>query len=364
MKVRLGQFGQFVNVGSPIVGGGEGSICPNDFSDSLLFKLFHRPSLQKEKKILAMLDHPPKIACRVHRALRVTWPLEILYDPKGNFVGYAMARVPNAIKLFDIYHRSRVSTAKDRDIVLNLAYDICEIIDSLHQDGIMIGDINESNILVAQKHVTFIDTDSFQIRGNGEIYRCEVGRPEFMARETIGRPRRDFNVLPEHDNHALNVLLFLLFMNGVHPYHAGWTGKGPKPSLAERIQKGMWPYGRRGKAMQVRPPRSAPSFTDLPAGFCDLFSRCFEMGHFRPTKRPQASDWMKEIALVKSRNLQGIATGSKSTLNVWPHSKASTPNPLRRLVHALMTPVLVPLKLTLSVLLNLGTKLQRQLGER
>ena len=48
MKVRLGQFGQFVNVGSPIVGGGEGSICPNDFSDSLLFKLFHRPSLQKE----------------------------------------------------------------------------------------------------------------------------------------------------------------------------------------------------------------------------------------------------------------------------------------------------------------------------
>src|SRR5699024_5867863 len=48
-----------------------------------------------------------------------------------------------------------------------------------------VGDVNESNILVASDaRVMIIDTDSAQIKDpSGKVYKCLVGKPEYTAPE-------------------------------------------------------------------------------------------------------------------------------------------------------------------------------------
>ena len=55
---------------------------------------------------------------------------------------------------------------------------------ALHERGYVVGDVNESNILVNRGAlVTLIDTDSFQVRSAEQVYRCRVGKPEYTPPE-------------------------------------------------------------------------------------------------------------------------------------------------------------------------------------
>jgi formylglycine-generating enzyme required for sulfatase activity len=81
---------------------------------------------------------------------------------------------------------------------------------ALHARGYVVGDVNESNVLVAERSlITLVDTDSFQVRDaqTGVVYRCPVGKPEFTPPELQGRRFADVDRNPEHDQFGLAVLL-------------------------------------------------------------------------------------------------------------------------------------------------------------
>src|SRR5438105_3869599 len=82
------------------------------------------------------------------------------------------------------------------------ARNIAAAVHAVHSRGYVIGDVNESNILVTDTALaTLVDTDSFQVRdpGSGVVYRCPVGKPEFTPPELQGASFGEIDRTPEHD---------------------------------------------------------------------------------------------------------------------------------------------------------------------
>lgn len=102
-----------------------------------------------------------------------------------------------------------------RQDLVSLSICILSIIKKIHESGILIGDINGSNILVkSPTEVYFVDTDSFQIND----YPCPVGTAEFTAPEIQGKNYNSFLRTIGNENFAVAVLLFRLMMFGLNPY--------------------------------------------------------------------------------------------------------------------------------------------------
>jgi len=165
---------------------------------------------------------------------------------------------------------------------------------SVHSRGYVIGDVNESNVLVAEDAiVTLVDTDSFQVNDGTTVYRCTVGKPEYTPPELQGMSFRDVDRSVEHDLFGLGVLIYQLLMEGTHPFGGVFTGQGEAPELQDRIKSGHFPHGRRG--IPYKPMPLAPSFQMLPVALQELFLLCFEQGHGNPAVRPTAEVWSKAL---------------------------------------------------------------------
>jgi len=171
----------------------------------------------------------------------------------------------------------------------------------LHDRDYVIGDLNETNVLVAPTAlVTVIDADSFQVteRHPGRItfYPCPVGRPEYTPPELQGRHFPDEVRRPEQDTFALAVLIFQLLMDGSHPFRSVWLGPGEPPPLEEKIARGWFPYARQ-PCGPVRPPPGL-ALDRLHPALAALMLRCFVTGHGNPQRRPSPAEW--ECALKEA----------------------------------------------------------------
>ena len=86
----------------------------------------------------------------------------------------------------------------------------------MHQNNILLGDINLTNILIDIKKCKsfFVDTDSYQF----DKYRCNVGSIAFTAPEIQNKNFKTFERTIEHENFAVATLLFILLHCGQRPY--------------------------------------------------------------------------------------------------------------------------------------------------
>jgi DNA-binding helix-hairpin-helix protein with protein kinase domain len=191
------------------------------------------------------------------------------------------------------------------------ARNIAAAVHALHTRGYVIGDVNESNILVADNAlVTVVDTDSFQVRAlhNGVVYRCSVGKPEFTPPELQGLNFASVDRVPEHDLFGLAVLIFQLLMEGIHPFAGRFQGSGDPPPYEARIAAGHFPYSQR--SVPYAPSATAPPFDVLHPTVQQLFIRCFDDGHTTPHARPDALTWRntldeaRETLITCTRNTQ------------------------------------------------------------
>lgn len=195
--------------------GGEGIVYLVD--DSTVAKIYHPKSLtvEKEAKIKALLSK--KI-----RFEGICAPLESLYDNKDRFIGYLMPKA-EAEKGYElqtcIFNPALLKNKLPNWTRLNLvtlSITILEKIKYLHQNGIIIGDINPFNILIKDdKTVFFVDVDSYQI----DNFPCPVGTIHFTAPEI--QNIESFNKLvrtEEHEYFAVATLLFMIFLAGKTPY--------------------------------------------------------------------------------------------------------------------------------------------------
>ncbi len=195
--------------------GGEGIIYLVD--TKTVAKIYHTKSLlpEKEGKIKALIAKKIRIE-------GICAPLESLFNEKGNFVGYLMpkANAESGFELQTCVFNPALLKLKlaewDRINLVNLSITIIEKIKILHDNDIIIGDINPFNILIKDdKTVYFVDVDSYQV----DNYPCPVGTVHFTAPEIQNVD--SFNKLirtKEHEYFAVATLLFMIFHAGKTPF--------------------------------------------------------------------------------------------------------------------------------------------------
>lgn len=276
---------------SPFPPGGEGKIYTVAGSE-LLAKVYHEPSPERGEKLLAMLQYPPRNQGSGAAHFSIAWPVDRLLEPgSGRCVGFLMRRMEKKEPLVNLYNPKARRRPASRHLLMETTKNLAGAVHSLHEGGYVIGDLNESNILVGEDaSVSLVDADSFQVKSSGRVYRSPVGRPEFTPPELQGVSCRDTDRKPEHDHFGLAVLIFLLLMKGNHPFSAEYTGKGDRPPLQKRIAKGLWPYGSKANS-PFRPRKEAPPLHTLPRSLQTLMRQCFEEGHEDPGRRPTAAMW-------------------------------------------------------------------------
>jgi len=301
MDLRPEQSAQIITLEEPpIASGGEANIHAVAGSEQFVAKIYHNPSAELALKVATMIARPPEDPMRATGHPSIAWPLERLWtaDDDPRFVGFLMARVHNMWPIFHFYNpktRRMLSPLFHYKYLVRTARNLAAAFNAIHARGYVVGDVNESNILVSETAlVTIVDTDSFQVNTNEHIYRCPVGKPEFTPPELQDVNFRDVDRRPEHDAFGLAVMVFMLQMEGIHPFAGRRVDGGEPETLGERIADGHYPYSvlRRGI---YEPMLLAPPIGILHPDTRQLIRQCFEVGFSRPSGRPNAAAWQRVL---------------------------------------------------------------------
>jgi hypothetical protein len=236
----------------------------------LALKIFRAPDAAKLAKVRAFpRDLPPAVIA----------PLDVVQSPKGLDVGYAMPVVEGAFEIRRLAERAFRVGDVDGNAVLGVIEALSCAVDALHARGVVVGDLNEGNVLVdlgaapgvakgvrgsRVARALLIDADSLHLPG----HPCTVAHERFLDPRLYGQDlAAGFDTAS--DRYALAVLLFqsLLFVHpygGVHPAH---------PTLLRRAQARC-----SALAPGVKLPRAAASPEILPDALRDWLGRVFERG--------------------------------------------------------------------------------------
>jgi DNA-binding helix-hairpin-helix protein with protein kinase domain len=304
MHLRLESDGrEYTLEDSPLAQGGEAAIYAVRGDADLAAKVYHQPTPEQAEKLTAMLAAPPPATRTADGHVVLAWPTGRLVSADGVVVGYLMPRLHRALPLCEIFNpssRRRRCPLFHYGYLLRAARNLAAAVRSVHDAGYVIGDLNESNVLITNKaRVTLVDVDSFQVRSGDRLYRCRVGKPEYTPPELMGAFFAELDRAPDHDVFALAVLVFQLLMQGLHPFAGVYAGGDDPPALAQRIIDGHWPYAW-DRIGPTQPAPHAPPWEVLPPLVQELMWRCFDDGHALGT-RPSAADWQQALEESEKR---------------------------------------------------------------
>lgn len=338
-RINRNQERIYVPLGSEIARGGEGAIYPVENDTGYIAKIFLKDALIRSAKIEAMVRNPPRHLPYFGNApIRIAWPIASLFrldqHQQPQRVGFIMAYVNmrQSVPLLKLYNvRDRIQTYPQftwRNL-LQTAHNLADIVADLHARGYVIGDLNESNILVSQDaDVTVIDCDSMQVydRQSQRLFKCLVGKAEYLPPELQGRDLRGVerrNV--QEDSFGLAVLIYLLLMGGGHPYAGVWHGQGEPPSIGMRIKEGVFPHQR--NVLMTPAPGTLP-FNTLPRRVRHLMWRTFVSGARHPDQRPLALDWVQALrAAQRPWNLHNCRVHPRRHQYAFPWWRVLSPPP-------------------------------------
>jgi hypothetical protein len=278
--------------------GGEARVYAIPQEPSLVAKVYHEPTGNRTRKLMAMLANPPDDPLAVREHVAIAWPVDLLLTSDGRHqcVGFLMPRLSGMHPITDVYNpraRRQKHLWFDYFRLHHTARNLAAAVHALHSRGYVIADVKQSNIFVTDTAlVALVDTDSFQVRDarSGIIYHCLVSTPEVTPPELQGQRFTDIDRAPEHDLFGVAVIIFQLLMEGTHPFDGLFQASGDPPSYEARIAAGYFPYGR-GRRVPFRPKPIAPPFEILHPTLQQLFRHCFEDGHDKPKARPDMLAW-------------------------------------------------------------------------
>jgi DNA-binding helix-hairpin-helix protein with protein kinase domain len=294
--------GETITLGPVLATGGEARAHVVSGRPELLAKLYTKKSPDIEDKLAAMLSAPPPCLSLGGGYSELSWPLDIVRDADaGNAcVGHVMRYIRNRLRLEEIANPATCPPQIDFSCRLRMATNLAWMVAELHAAGYVVGDLHLGNVLSDQSGcVVFIDVDSFQFVHHGRLFRCQVGKSDFLAPELHNRKLESVDRVPEQDDFSLAIGIFQLLMDGNHPYQGKWIGNGQKPPLNKRLAKGIWPYSKPAPK-DWRPRSIAPPFNILHPLIQDAMTRCFQHGHSDPGQRPPASEWQQLLLAVEN----------------------------------------------------------------
>ena len=294
-KVR-DTHGRRYTLGKSLGSGGQAEVFSVEGKKDLAAKIYRSaPGPIERTKLEWMIGHPP--ATPGLPGVLIAWPQDLLLDDHGRLIGILLPRVEHGVPLITAFNprlRAQKLPHYQRAQLMLVAQRLATLVETVHHSGYIIGDLNESNVLISSKgEVVLIDTDSFQVRAlrDGKVitYRSPVGKPDYTAPEIQGVSFHTVDRSYEHDRFALAVLIFQLLMDGRHPYAGRWLGNDDAPTLEKSIRQGYFPYSRPSAVMQ--PPPQAPSLASLEPGLAALFERAFGATATSFLNRPSGEEW-------------------------------------------------------------------------
>lgn len=285
--------------------GGEADVYRVPGRPDLAEKRWREPTMDKARKLELMLAHPPEGAV-ADGHVNLAWPVAAVRRADGAVIGFRMPAVDlgRAVPVFSAYNpharREELAGTTWRHLVRS-ARNLSSVVAALHRAGYVVGDLNESNVLVDRRAlVTVLDCDSIQVcdPSTGEIHHCGVARPEFLAPELAGRDLSITMRKPAADRFALAVMVFLLLREGVHPYAGVWRGRGEPPDLTARMRGRRFPYL---PGSRLAPPPHGLGTGGLGVRISLMFFAAFVLGPVLRFARPSAAAWEKALAGLESR---------------------------------------------------------------
>lgn len=200
----------------PLAEGGEGLIYP--YGKDKVIKLFKDPkTIQiKQKKIEYLMSRPLPHS--------VIAPIDLVYDEKNTFIGYVMERAKGE----EMKRLSNKKFAKQQGYnylnILPLLVTISKTLETLHQQNIVIGDMNDGNILFHQNNVYFIDVDSWHL----PVADCTVAMDSFKDPLLKGT-----HFTKQTDYFSFSILVFKT-LTRLHPFSGTME---PSYNIIERMTR-------------------------------------------------------------------------------------------------------------------------------
>jgi DNA-binding helix-hairpin-helix protein with protein kinase domain len=271
--------------------GGEGRVFEVKGRDDVVAKIYKDLDMSRKEKLRIMTARGTKSLRKVS-----AWPISALSDSTDETVGFVMESLVGWEPLHNVYQiRSRLKLFPHNSyaFLVRAARNLATCVHHLHEEGIVVGDLNESNVLVNGKAmVKLIDADSFQVPGPTALFSCKVGKAELLPPELQGHSLEGLVRTPEHDRFALSALIFQTLVFGRHPF----AGTGPQDvelTLETCIERGYYAYTTK-REIPVRPPPNL-NLDWLPDGIRELFEQAFDP---QAGERPTAKAWyfaLKEL---------------------------------------------------------------------
>lgn len=267
--------------------GGEGAIYLTDSGEIAKIYYSEECTMFRGEKIRRMLSHRLQYP-------GICFPKGLVCNRQGTFFGYLMDKAEgialSGTVLNPMAMRQNFPDWKKDDVV-SLSLEILRKMRYLHSNNIIMGDINPGNILVKDPHhVFFVDTDSYQI----EDLPCPVGTTDFTAPERLKAGKVDyahFLRTIDDDNYAIAVLLFMLMMNGVHPY----TSVGERTREENTVLK-SFPYSVKSNGYHSVPRGKWRYYwSNLPYRLKEAFANSFKAGGecSDPGRRYSVEEWLR-----------------------------------------------------------------------
>jgi DNA-binding helix-hairpin-helix protein with protein kinase domain len=312
----LDAYGRPVSVGARLGGGGEGNVYA--LSATEVAKIYAaEPSAQQVAKLEALL----RVASEDVRAI-AAWPQQILRERSGRVTGFTMPRIERRFTVATAMNPGSRKAAFPQATwgwLVHVGRNLAVAVEALHAAGVVVGDVNDSNVLVGSDAVVrLIDVDSFQVREGSRVYTCDVGMPIYQPPELYGRSFAGLERTPNHDRFGLAVLIFQLIFMGRHPWAGIWKNADFAFDTGEVIVKLPFVFGRDAAAAGHRPPASTVRLDWLPNDTAKLFERAFAKG---AKPRPSGAEWASALAAFEGE----LAACGMSPLHRFVPSRGACP---------------------------------------
>ncbi len=311
-----GQKGRYT-VGSEVGRGGEGAVYEVKEDAAWVLKIYNE-RLDRDKTL--KLQHMLTLQDADLNKL-AAWPQDIVRDNANEICGFVMRKLEGYVPLhmlFSPMDRKRLFPDKGYNFLVHVARNLAIAFHKIHAAGIVVGDVNEGNILVnATGIISLIDCDSFQVKNGNTYHFCEVGILRYTPPELLNRGTfNDVVRTPDTDSFSLAVLIFQLLFLGRHPFTG--TNLTKEDIDEEKAIKTMeFAYSLKRSNKKLNPAKNSLDMHSFTPGIIDLFHRSFET----LDTRPAPGDWVQELDTFGKE----LMVCSRSGLHYYPKQLAQCP---------------------------------------
>lgn len=284
--------GQRVSLGAQLGRGGEGAVFALPGAANEVAKIYHAAIKADKQAKLRFMAGASDSAMSTYAA----WPLRTLHDgPRGSVVGFIMPSVDGRSEVHTFYSPAQRRVDHPTigwDFLVFVARNTAAAFETLHARHHVLGDVNQGNVMVGtDSRVVLIDCDSFQVRADTTLHRCEVGVPEFTPPELQGITSfASTTRTANHDNFGLALLIFHLLMGGRHPYAGVPLTREAGQSLEGDVRAFRYAYASDALARGNKPPPRSIPITLVPPALRLMFEAAF-LPEGATGARPSAAQW-------------------------------------------------------------------------